>query len=218
MSRLIVTILVVLALVAAGCAAANESPTLTGVAPAPTSGLTSPLPTEATSPSPAPTNEGFPFAADAITGYYETLGYACGDERPSSIADGFRVRTCTLVDPDGRTRTIGVATDAAGLVANGFASISGAPDEAFLEPTIALEPLSAFLGAMLGAEPGAELVPWLAGHLGDTYTQTSAGPITVATYTPNADDHSTLTVEVGNDAYLNAPGTPEPASQTPSPS
>jgi hypothetical protein len=212
MSRPIVPILVVLALVAAGCASAEESPRLTGVAPKPTAGLVSPPPTEAATPSPVPTNEGFPFAADAITGYYETLGYACGDARPSSIAAGFRVRTCTLVDPDGRTRTIGVVTDAAGLVANGFASISGAPDdEAFLDPTVALELLSAFLGAMLGAEPGAKLVPWLAGHLGDTYAQTTAGPITVGTYIPGPDDHSTLTVEVGNDAYLNAPGTPGPS-------
>jgi hypothetical protein len=208
MSRLVIAILV---LVAAGCAPVVESPTPTGVAPKPTAGLSSPPPTGAVTPIPAPTNEGFPFAASAITGYYETLGYACDDERSSSVADGFRVRTCTLVDPDGRTRTIGVVTDAAGLVANGFASISGAPDEDFLEPTIALEPLSAFLGAMLGAEPGAELVPWLAGHLGDTYAQTTAGPITVGTYTPGADDHSTLTVEVGNDAYLNAPGTPGPS-------
>jgi len=211
MSRQIVVIILFLV---AGCTGGVESPLPTGTTPAPTATPTSPPPTEAATPSPAPTNEGFPFAANAITGYYETLGYACGDERPSSVADGFRVRTCTLVDPEGRIRTIGVVTDPDGLVANAFASISAAPDEDFLEPTLVLEPLSAFLGAVLGAEPGAALVPWLAGHLGDAYSQTTAGPITVATYTPGPDDHATLTVEVGNDEYLDAP----PASPAASPS
>jgi hypothetical protein len=127
------------------------------------------------------------------------------------MAAGFLVRTCALVHADGRTRTVGVLTDADGLVASGFASIEGKAGETFLDPVVALEPLSAFLGAMLGDEPGAALVPWLASHLGDTYAQETAGPITIATYTPSADDHSTLTVEVANDDYLTAPGTPGPS-------
>jgi hypothetical protein len=208
MTRLILPIVLLLV---AGCASQAGSPVPSGSGPAPTTAPTSPALTEAATPSPAATNEGFPFAATAIVGYYETLGYTCGDERPSTIADGFLVRTCALLDPDGRTRTIGVVTDADGLVANGFASISGAAGEAFLDPVVALEPLSAFLGAMLGDEPGAALVPWLAGHLGDTYAQTTAGPITVATYTPGPDDHSTLTVEVANDDYLSAPGALAPS-------
>lgn len=212
MSRLIVLIIL---FVVAGCTGPVDSPVPTGTTLAPSPTPTSPPPTESRTPSPAPTNEGgFPFAASAITGYYESLGYTCGDERRSTVVEGFTVQTCTLLDPDGRTRTIGVVTDPDGLVANGFASIEGTLDETFLEPTAALEPLSAFLGAMLGEERGADLVPWLAGHLGDTYAETTAGPITVATYTPTPEDHSTLTVEVGNDVYLDAP----PASPATSPS
>lgn len=210
--RLSRVVLPIAVLVTAACAPLDSSPVATTLA-TPVAVPDSPPPSEAatTTPSPAPTNEGFPFAASAITGYYEALGYGCGDERPSTIAEGFRVRTCTLVDPEGRTRTIGVVIDAGGLVANGFATIKGASQETFLEPIMALEPLSAFLGAMLGEEAGTALVPWLAGHLGDSYAQTTAGPITVATYTPTSDDHSTLTVEVGNDDYLSAPGTAAPS-------
>jgi hypothetical protein len=201
LSRAVVPIVLLLAV---ACAPRVGTPTPVSTAAGPTTSPSSPSTTGAATatPSPAPTNEGLPFGASAIAGYYETLGYACGAERPSSIADGFRVRTCSLVDPDGRTRTIGVVTDADGLVASGFASIEGAADETFLEPTAVLEPLAAFLGAMLGEQAGTDLVPWLAAHLGDSYAQTTSGPITVATYTPTPEDHLTLTVEVGNDAYL----------------
>ena len=212
MSRALLPIFVVLV---AGCASAIDSPVPTVTGPGPSASPTAPTPSETPTPSPAPTSEGFPYAASAIVGYYETLGYTCGDERPSTIGDGFTVQACTLLDPDGRTRTIGVVTDVDGLVANGFASIKGTSDETFLEPTVALEPLSAFLGAMLGDVSGTDLVPWLAGHLGDAYAETTAGPITVATYTPTADDHSTLTVEVGNDEYLDAPAPSASPSSSP---
>jgi hypothetical protein len=212
MPRLIVLIILFLA---AGCTGRVGSPVPTGTILAPSPTPSSPPPTDSPTPSPAPTNEGFPFAPSAIVGYYESLGYTCGDERPSTVVEGFAVQTCTLLDPHGRTRTIGVVTDPDGLVANGFASIKGTSDETFLEPTAALEPLSAFLGAMLGEERGADLVPWLAGHLGDTYAETTSGPITVATYTPTAEDHSTLTVEVGNDEYLDAPQASPSASPSP---
>jgi len=49
-------------------------------------------------------------------------------------------------------------------------------------------------------------LPWLAGHLGDAYSKTSFADLTIATYTPTADDHSKLSVEIANQAYLNAPG------------
>jgi hypothetical protein len=212
MPRLIVLIILFLA---AGCTGPVGSPVPTGTTVVPSPTPTSPPPSEVPTPSPAPTNEGFPFAASAIVGYYESLGYTCGDVRPSTIVEGFDVQACTLLDPDGRTRTIGVVTDPVGLVANGFASIEGASDETFLDPTVALEPLSAFLGAMLGEAAGTDLVPWLAGHLGDEYAETTAGAITVATYTPTAEDHSTLTVEVGNDEYLDAPAASPSAGPSP---
>jgi len=69
-----------------------------------------------------------------------------------------------------------------------------------------LDPPAGFLGAMLGSDQGAALLPWLAGHLGDAHAKTTIGPITVATYTESADDHSKLHVEVANQTYLDASG------------
>jgi hypothetical protein len=101
---------------------------------------------------------------------------------------------------------IGVVTDPRGGLANGFASVQGNDTEEFLAPLDALEPLAGFLGAMLGEDQGSTLLPWLAGHLGDTYAETTIGPIKVATYTESEDDHSKLYVELANQAYLDAPG------------
>jgi hypothetical protein len=190
-------------------ACGTATPSATPGSPGPTQ---PPTPTIAPSPStsavasPAPTIGGFVFAAADIVGYYQTLGYTCTAEQPSATADGFAVRTCSLLDPAGRTRVVGVVTDPAGLVANGFATVAGTSSETVLDPTVALEPLAAFLGAMLGQEQGAALVPWLAAHLGDSYAQTTAGPITVATYTDAANVHSKLYLELANDEYLSAPG------------
>jgi hypothetical protein len=149
---------------------------------------------------------GFAFAADDVVAYYVSQGYTCYETQPSTKARGFAVRTCELVDDAGRTKVIGVVTDPAGGLANGFASVQGTATETFLPPVEALDPLAGFLGAMLGEEEGSTLLPWLAGHLGDGYAETAAGPIKVATYTESADDRSKLYVEVANQAYLDAPG------------
>jgi len=190
----------------AACATATPSgtPQSPGPTPPPTPTLAA-SPSTGVSASPAPTVGGFVFAAVDIVGYYQGLGYACSPEAPSATAEGFIVRTCSLVDPAGRTRAVGIVTDPAGLVANGYASVAGTSSETILDPTVALEPLAAFLGAMLGQEQGAALVPWLAGHLGDSFARTTAGPITVATYTEAADAHSKLYLELANDEYLQAP-------------
>jgi hypothetical protein len=73
-----------------------------------------------------------------------------------------------------------------------------------LAPIDALDPLSGFPGAILGADHGSALLTWLASHLGDAYAETSSGPIKVVTHTGSADDHSTLYVELANRAYLDA--------------
>jgi hypothetical protein len=164
----------------------------------------SPAPSVQTS-SPSASQGPFPFPADAIVGYYETQGYACTPAQPSSQAVGYAYRTCQWVDPDGRTRVVGVVTDAQGAVADGFASIQGTDAESFLDPVVALEPLAGFLGAMLGETQGEALLPWLAGHLGDDYATTTIGEVTVATYIESTDDHSKLYVEVANQGYLDAP-------------
>ena len=83
--------------------------------------------------------------------------------------------------------------------------MKGKDTETILAPIDALDPLSGFLGAMLGEQQGAALLTWLASHLGDTYAETMSGPIEVATYTESEEDHSTLYVEVANRAYLDAP-------------
>lgn len=205
--------LAALVLLTAACSTAEPSVTV-----GPTFQITpepSPSPAVPTGTAQTQAIEGFAFAADDVVGYYQTLGYQCTAVQPSATAAGFFVRTCELLDSAGRTRNVGVVTDPAGRVANGFASIAGTSTETVLDPGAALEPLGAFLGAMLGEEQGGALVPWLAAHLGDAYAQTTLGTITVATYTDAADVHSRLYLELGNDEYLAAPGAPTPGTPTP---
>jgi len=148
---------------------------------------------------------GFAFDAESILGYYQGIGYACVAMQPSTQAAGYSVRTCQLVDADGRTRVVGIVTDPADDVADAYASVAGNGSETVLEPSVALEPLAAFLGATLGKDPGEAALPWLASHLGDAYVTTTVGDLTLATYTASAEDHSKLYVELANRAYLEAP-------------
>jgi len=167
-----------------------------------TTTATTPLPTVSVEPTAA---VGFAFDAESIAGYYQSIGYACTDPRPSAQAAGYLYRSCQLVDADGRTRIVALVTDPADDLADAYASVTGKAGEAVLEPTVALEPLAAFLGATLGPSQGEALLPWLAGHLGDAYTKTTVADLTVATYTANPDDHSQLAVELANRAFLDAP-------------
>lgn len=176
----------------------------TTASPSPTSALPSAASEVPGSQSPTGSTTGFAFAAEDIAAYYETQGYVCSAPQPSAIAAGYTVRSCQTTDDAGRTRVIGLVTDPEGALANGFASVKGTEAETILAPIDALDPLAGFLGAMLGEEPGADLLTWLASHLGDTYAETTSGPIKVATYTESEDDHSTLYVEVANQAYLDA--------------
>jgi hypothetical protein len=181
----------------------TASPSLTTASLPPTSAL--PSPSEAPgSQSPTVNSTGFAFAAEDIAAYYETQGYVCSAPQPSTTAAGYTVRSCQTTDDAGRTRIIGLVTDPEGRLANGFAIVKGTEAETILAPIDALDPLAGFLGAMLGEEQGAALLTWLASHLGDTYAETTSGPIKVATYTESEDDHSTLYVEVANQAYLDA--------------
>jgi hypothetical protein len=83
--------------------------------------------------------------------------------------------------------------------------VTALPDADLLEPTDALDMLSGFLGAMLGDAAATDLLPWLAGHLGDAYGTTTFGGGTIATYTESADDPTRIYVEVAGPAYLAAP-------------
>lgn len=157
------------------------------------------------STSPVPDITGFAFAADDVLTYYRTQGYECAGPQTSANAVGYSFQTCQQVDETGRTRVVGVVTDPNGGLADGFASVHGNDSETILAPVDALDPLAGFLGAMLGEEQGAALLTWLAGHLGDTYAETTSGSIRVATYVESVDDQSTLYVEVANPAYLAAP-------------
>jgi hypothetical protein len=135
----------------------------------------------------------------------ESQCYACGAWQPSTRAVGFFLRACENIDDARRTRGIGVVTDPSGGLVNAFASVQGKDAETFLAPVDAPDPMAGFLGAMLGEDQGSALLPWLAGHLGDAYAETTIGGIRVA-YTASADDHSRLYVEVANHAYIDAPG------------
>jgi hypothetical protein len=187
----------------AGCGSGPAS-TPTGTptsATSPPSPSSAPSASEGASPS-SPTS--FSFDAESVVGYYRTQGYACGLPQPSALAAGYQFTSCQLVDSAGRTRVIGVVTNANDELADGFASVRGTATETFLAPTAALDPLAGFLGAMLGPSRGESLLPWLAGHLGDSFAETTIGDLHVATYI-KGDDHSTLYVEIANQAYLNAP-------------
>jgi hypothetical protein len=209
------SLLVVAAVLFAACGS-TESSLSPATSPSPTAATALPSPVSASPATPAPSatptmnTTGFAFAAENIAAYYETQGYACVGPRPSTTAVGYTVRTCQIVDEAGRTRVVGLVTDPDGGLADGFASVKGTDTETILAPIDALDPLAGFLGALLGAERGAALLTWLASHLGDAYAETSSGPIKVATYTESADDHSTLYVELANQAYLDASPAPSP--------
>jgi hypothetical protein len=179
------------------------------------SGATAAVPTRAAPASPAPASADpsaspfadvpFAFPADSVVGFYEGEGMGCAAPVPSTKAAGWSVTTCQGVDAAGRPIAVGVVTDPAGLLGNGFASVTALPDADLLEPTDALEMLSGFLGAMLGDAAATDLLPWLAGHLGDAYAATTFGGGTIATYTESADDPTRIYVEVAGPAYLAAP-------------
>jgi len=158
---------------------------------------------ESVAPTPGP--EGFEFDPESVALHYASRGYACSDPQPSEVAADHTVRSCSLVDDAGRTLVVGLVVDADGEFANAFASVKASASEDFLDPVDALEPLAGFLGAMLGEARGEDHLPWLAGHLGDAYAETTVGELRVATYTPSEMDHSTIYVELGTPDYLTSP-------------
>lgn len=152
-----------------------------------------------------PNPVGFAFMAGDVLAYYASVGYECTDASPSAHATGYMVQTCQHLDPAGRVLTIGLVTDPGGTLGNAFASVEAVEGEPFLEPVDALDPLSGFLGAMLGSDRAAGMVEWLASHAGDAYAEISEGGLRIATFTAAEDDHSTIFVELANQAYLEAP-------------
>lgn len=200
------------AMVAVACSPgptpASASPTVfESQQPVGTAASASPSPSVASESPPevTPNPVGFAFAADDVLAYYAGVGYECTAPSPSTQAAGYEVRTCQRTDSAGRTLTVGLVTDPAGALGNAFASVKAVEGEAVLESVAAMDPLSGFLGAMLGSERGGDLVEWLAGHAGDAYAQTSEGGLKIATYTPSANDHTAIYVELASQAYMEAP-------------
>ena len=198
------TTFVVLALgiVLAACASPPASSSEPTNAPSPTP-TSQPRPSESSLPTPAPS--GFGFSDEAVIGYYQSQGFACGEVQPSATAVGYFYESCQKADAAGRTLVIGLVTDAAGDLADAYGSVQGTASEPILNPSDALDYLAGFLGAMLGEARGKSLLEWLAGHLGDEYAQTTIDTLTVATYTQSETDHSRLYVELANQGYLEAP-------------
>jgi hypothetical protein len=196
------------ALAAAAIGACTSTPASSSPPPAtpPTTVAPGTAPPTVPAPSILPSaSPGFGFDPESIVGYYKLLGYACTSPRPSVQAAGYVYRVCTLADAAGRTRTVGLVTDPGDNVADASMRVHGAQTEPILDPSIVLEPFAGFLGAVLGDAYGSEVLPWLAAHLGDTDTRIALGELVIATYTPSADDHSMLEVEIANQAYLDAP-------------
>ncbi len=202
-------------LVVAGCGTSVEPTTADGQSSLPTMAIPTSIaqtPTAAAGSSAPASAAASPFAdvpfafpADSVVGFYEGEGLTCAAPVPSRKAAGWTVTTCQGADAAGRPIAVGVVTDPAGRLGNGFASVTALPDAELLEPTDALDMLSGFLGAMLGDAAASDLLPWLAGHLGDEYATTSFGGGTIATYTESADDPTRIYVEVAGPAYLAAP-------------
>ena len=136
--------------------------------------------------TPEPT--GYVFDAADVADYFRSIGYTCADHVPSTVAAGYSVVTCQLVDGAGRNRAVGLVTDGAGRLGNAFSSVTVRTGETYLDPDDALEPLSAFLGTMLGETRGGAAAVWLKEHLGAAFERTTAGPLTVGTYTGAGDD------------------------------
>jgi hypothetical protein len=147
----------------------------------------------------------FAFGADAILGFYEGEGLACQPPVPSKTAAGWSVTTCKGADPAGRPVAIGLITDDDGALGAGFATVTALPEEDVLEPENAMNGLSGFLGAMLGEAAATQQLPWLAGHLGDEYAETTVGDLTVATYIESPEDPTRIYLEVDGREYLAAP-------------
>lgn len=186
-------------------AATPDATTTPSAAVPPTAPTLPPSTVSPSSPEVTPNSVGFAFAAEDVLAYYGSVGYACSDASPSTEAATYTVRSCELVDEAGRTLTVGVVTEPGGATGNAFASVQAVKGEDVLDPVDALDALSGFLGAMLGSDRGGVQVEWLAGHLGDTYAETADGGLRIATYTASEGDHSTLFVELANQAYLDAP-------------
>jgi hypothetical protein len=191
-------------LLLAGCGAASSGSS-GGTMPGGSGRSGSTARTGAATPEPT----GFVFDAADVVAYYQSIGYACVAPRPSTVAAGYTVATCQVADTARRTRVVGLVT-AGGKLGNAYAAVFGAPGESYLEPDIAVEPLAAFLGAMLGQARGGEAAVWLREHLGAPYEKTMSGSLTLATYTGAGDDPSKLYVELADGAYLKAP-TPAPS-------
>lgn len=209
--RTVIALLLLVAVLPAACApgptpapSTAASPVREPVATA-TLASSPPSSTATQSPDVTPNPIGFAFDADAVIAYYESVGYECSQPSPSTEAAGYMVRTCQRVDPAGRTLTIGLVTDAGGALGNAFVGVKAVENEPVLDPVDAIDPLSGFLGAMLGSDRSGGIVEWLAGHAGDAYAETSDGGLRIATYTPAEDDHTTVFVELANQAYLEAP-------------
>ena len=210
----LVLLAAVLGLTVAACTSIGESTEASARSPLPPSIPAASSPSGTTTSSAGAGTESpalsaaprvFPFSVSAISGFYEGEGLVCAAPVASTTAAGWSITTCEGPDPTGRTVVIGLITDPDGTLGAGFATVTARPDEDLLEPTDAIDTLSGFLGAMLGDEPATELLPWLAGHLGEEYAETTADEVTVATYIESPDDSTRIYLEVDGPAYLAAP-------------
>jgi hypothetical protein len=198
-------------LIVVACAPRDVSspvPTVTvaTMSPPPTSNAHSASPSPVVPPpTSSPAAGVFAFPADAVLAFYDGAGLSCRDPEPSTKAAGWTAQTCDGMDEAGRLVVVGVVTDPDGVLGDGYASVTALPTEELLQPSDALDHLSGFLGAMLGNEAATELLPWLAGHLGDPYSATTRDEATIATYTESADDATRIYLEVAGPAYLAAP-------------
>ena len=202
------------AILIAGCGDAASTPTLAPT-PAPTATLVPTL-APATAPTPPPeatppaTNDpalgGFAFPPEQVLGYYQGDGFTCDPATPSTQSAGYMMVRCYKPDETTNLTTlVVVVADENSVTGNAFAGVVST--DSTTQPTAeqAIEPLSFFLGAMLGETVGMEAGIWLAANIGEEMTQTTVGDIVVATYPGDAETGLGYYVEVANKAFIDAP-------------
>ncbi len=207
----------VVALAACGGAAAPTpestlSPT-TAASPAatPVPALPERTPEISAAPTDAPVtpdpdaNGGFAYPASEVLAYYAGLGFECLAPEASTKASGYTVQRCTRAAPAAdQVHVVAVVTDPRGVPGDAFAAVIANDGATMPTPAQSLAHLSRFVGVMLGGEMGMDPSVWLVKNLGAESEQTTAGDLTVTTYSLNDDSGVGLFLEMANQGFLDA--------------
>jgi hypothetical protein len=141
-----------------------------------------------------------------IRAYYESEGFDCQDQTPSSQAQGWLAARClSNPDPNGLTTVIGLVVDPDGVLGDAFAGVVAPADQDMPQATDLISPLAFLAGATLGELASEEAATWLAANLGSEMAQTQVNGNTVATYTQDDENGVGAYIEIATPAFMDAP-------------